>query len=251
MLAFFSLSALLASSLFSTARADPTPIAPGPGAIFNEGGQCTFSWTPDPSGVWKTMNVELMTGSNLAMVHLTTVASLDGTNPTLTTFSYACPSVTPNSAIYFYQFTSPASTNRTWTTRFTIADATGGTTPPTNPTQPGGAAIPWGTGALANPADATPAPPNGGGAAAPAGPASSSASLPSTSVAPTTTPAYTPPAPVTTAAAATTTPNTAAAAAATETAAGAQNGAVGAGVGIVKVLGATVVCAAALVVGLL
>lgn len=69
------------------------------------------------------------------------------------------PQVIPNSQIYFYQFTSPAANTTLWTTRFTLADASGASTPPTEATQPGtGEAIPWGTGALANPADAKPAP---------------------------------------------------------------------------------------------
>lgn len=160
----FALSALLASSLIPLISADPVPTAPGPGDVFKEGGDCTFTWTPDTTGVWKVMNVELMTGSNLGMIHLDTVATLDGTSTTDTTFTYTCPAVIPNSAIYFYQFSSPASPNRTWTTRFTIADPTGATTPPTEATQPGtNAPIPWGTGALQDPSKARPAPVGGGG----------------------------------------------------------------------------------------
>ena len=48
-----------------------TPTAPGPNDVFNEGANCTFSWTPDPSGVWKQTDVELMTGDNFNMVFLT------------------------------------------------------------------------------------------------------------------------------------------------------------------------------------
>ncbi|KAI0641984.1 hypothetical protein C8Q79DRAFT_868393, partial [Trametes meyenii] len=126
-----------------------TPTAPGPNDVFKQGGTCTFSWTPDPSGVWKQTDVELMTGDNFNMVFITTVASFDGTDASKGTFSYPCPEVTPNSAIYFYQFTSPAApTDRFWTTRFTIADAQGNTVPPTNDTQPGGQKISWGTGKL-------------------------------------------------------------------------------------------------------
>lgn len=90
-----------------------------------------MQWTPDPTGVWKVMNVELMTGSNEQMVHLRTVATIDGTSTTNSTYSYPCLAVDPYSEIYFYQFTSPASTAILWTTRFTLADATGKSVPPT------------------------------------------------------------------------------------------------------------------------
>lgn len=151
-----TLGALLAC--LSLVRADPTPTTPGPNDVFNAGGQCTIAWTPDTTGIWTVMNIELMTGSNSQMVFLTTVATVDGTSTTNATFSYPCPAVTPNSAIYFYQFTSPASNDTLWTTRFALADASGASTAPTNPTQPDGEAIPWGTGALVNPASATPPP---------------------------------------------------------------------------------------------
>lgn len=77
-------------------------------------------------------------------------------------FSYTCPSVTPNSAIYFYQFTAPGAVNTTWTTRFTITTAADAVTPPANPTQPGtDAPIPWGVGALTDPSTAVAAPVKG------------------------------------------------------------------------------------------
>ncbi len=47
------------------------PSAPGPGDVFREGGKCTLSWTPDPAGLWKETNVELMSGDNWNMVHIT------------------------------------------------------------------------------------------------------------------------------------------------------------------------------------
>ncbi|KAH9851842.1 hypothetical protein C2E23DRAFT_732131 [Lenzites betulinus] len=158
------------------------PTAPGPNDVFNEGANCTFSWTPDPSGVWTQTDVELMTGDNFNMVYITTVASFDGTDASISTFSYPCPEVTPNSAIYFYQFTTPKDpAAREWTTRFAIADAQGNTTPPPNATQPGAdpstTPIPWGTGALKDPSQAAPEPayllPAG---AAPSGNATASAS---------------------------------------------------------------------------
>jgi hypothetical protein len=76
------------------------------------------------------MNIELMTGSNQQMVHLRTVGTVDGTSTTNNTYSYPCLAVDPNSQIYFYQFTSPFSPTPLWTTRFTIADASGNTVPP-------------------------------------------------------------------------------------------------------------------------
>ncbi|OBZ74099.1 hypothetical protein A0H81_06247 [Grifola frondosa] len=158
MLVRFSLIGLIAGVALAADSTGPTPTAPGPGDKFDEGTQCSTQWTADPSGQWTTMNIELMTGDNLNMVHITTVATVDGTDASNTSFSYPCPEVTPNSAIYFYQFTSPASTDRFWTTRFAIADASGNTTPPTNATQPGGQNIPWGTGALKDPSLAVPPP---------------------------------------------------------------------------------------------
>ncbi|KAI8996501.1 hypothetical protein BD414DRAFT_478234 [Trametes punicea] len=156
MFAFAGLVALLTGA--AIVRADPVPTAPGPGDVFKEGGQCTFTWDVDTTGQWKTMNVELMSGDNWNMIHITTVATLDGTDASNTTYSYTCPQVIPNSAIYFYQFTSPNAANRTWTTRFAIADANGNTTPAPNATQPDGQSIPWGLGKLVDPSTAVAAP---------------------------------------------------------------------------------------------
>ena len=74
MFAYASLAALIASAAF--VHAEVVPTAPGPGDIFKEGGQCTFTWDVDASGVWKTMNVQLMTGSNTGMVHITSTPFL-------------------------------------------------------------------------------------------------------------------------------------------------------------------------------
>ncbi|KXN86206.1 hypothetical protein AN958_10394 [Leucoagaricus sp. SymC.cos] len=154
----FTLIAALASAF--VVRADVVPSEPSPGSVYNEGATCPIVWDADPDSptIWKNMNIELMSGDNLNMVHITTVATnQDGT--VNGRFGYPCPDVTVNSAIYFYQFTSPLTANKTWTTRFTIASATGETTPPANPTQPGtGEKIPWGVGALADPSKAVPAP---------------------------------------------------------------------------------------------
>ncbi|KAI0262304.1 hypothetical protein BC834DRAFT_958804 [Gloeopeniophorella convolvens] len=185
---------LLLSAAY-VALADPTPSEPSPGEVFNSGGTCHIAWTPDPTGTWKTMNIELMTGDNFQMVHLTTVATVDGTvEPG--TFDYPCPDVTLHAAAYFYQFTSAVSTNKSWTGRFAIADANGGTVPLPNATQPGGQPIPWGTGQLTDPSKANPPPSylTGGSASAPGSSASSlsappTSAPPSSSAAPPTTPA--------------------------------------------------------------
>lgn len=56
--------------------ADPTPSTPSPGQVFQEGGNCDIAWTPDASGLWKTMNIQLMTGDNLQMVPLTSSSAV-------------------------------------------------------------------------------------------------------------------------------------------------------------------------------
>jgi len=138
------------------ARADVVPTEPAPGDVFNAGAQCTINWNLDTTGQWKSLGIELMTGDNLGMVHLTTVATVDGT--TTSSFSWTCPEVTINGPIYFYQFSSP-NQNRTWTGRFTIASASGATVPAPNAKQPDGEDIPWGAGSLSDPSSATPPPP--------------------------------------------------------------------------------------------
>jgi len=66
--------------------------------------------------------------------------------------------VSPNSAIYFYQFTSSSSTEKLWTTRFTITDEEANSTPPTETTQPNGDKIPWGTGKIIEESGSVPGP---------------------------------------------------------------------------------------------
>lgn len=101
------------------------------------------------------MTIDLMSGSNLAMNVVTNVASgIDGTSGS-GLYSFPCPAVTPYSAIYFYQF-SLGGLNPTWTTRFTIADASGKSVAPQYATQPSGQAIPWGTGRLTSAAVSNP-----------------------------------------------------------------------------------------------
>ena len=58
-------------SLALAALADPVPSTPNPGAVYNEGSNCDIGWTPDSTGQWKTMNIQLMTGDNFQMVPLT------------------------------------------------------------------------------------------------------------------------------------------------------------------------------------
>jgi len=126
--------------------ADPDPTVPGPGDVYSEGSDCKIGWSPDTTGTWTEMSIQLMTGNNWEMVHLADITTIDATKET--TYTYPCPQVTPNSAIYFYQFKGPASGDTYWTTRFAIADSSGATTPPTESTQPNGDKVLWGTGSI-------------------------------------------------------------------------------------------------------
>ncbi|KNZ46184.1 hypothetical protein VP01_748g5 [Puccinia sorghi] len=149
------ISGLTLSLLFvaGARAAGVVPTAPGPGESFKEGGECSISWNLDTTGKWTNFSIDLMSGSNTAMNTITNVVTgRDGTKGE-TTLKWKCPSVTPHSAIYFYQFTQPGA-DTTWTTRFTIASPTGEVTAPANSvyvpsSQPDGAKIPWGTGQLA------------------------------------------------------------------------------------------------------
>lgn len=62
-------------SLALAVLADPAPTIPDPGHIYNEGSTCQVGWTPDTTGLWKTMNIQLMTGNNIQMVPLTSSSS--------------------------------------------------------------------------------------------------------------------------------------------------------------------------------
>jgi hypothetical protein len=66
----FAFAALAASALVAV-HADPNPSEPGPGDVFNQGANCPIAWDADTSGAWKEMYIELMTGDNFNMVHLT------------------------------------------------------------------------------------------------------------------------------------------------------------------------------------
>ncbi|GAA5891943.1 hypothetical protein JCM8208_002946 [Rhodotorula glutinis] len=161
------------------ARADVVPTAPGPGEVFRVGEKCDVEWNLDTTGNWTDFSITLMTGSNFAMVPVQTVATgLDGTSGAQT-IDYTCPNVSPNSAIYFYQF-SQEGADTAWTTRFTIAAADGSTTKPTEST----AGIAWGTGSLVSAGGSASSAAASGSAAASsaAGRASSAASSASSAV---------------------------------------------------------------------
>ena len=69
----FAFVALLAFAAPFFVRAIVSPLEPAPGDIEYQGSQCVVSWTGDPNSttLWKGMAIELMTGNNLQMVHLT------------------------------------------------------------------------------------------------------------------------------------------------------------------------------------
>lgn len=60
------------------ARADVTPSEPGPGSVYNAGSTCTVSWEGDKDSTtaWKDMSIQLMTGNNFEMVHLSSELTL-------------------------------------------------------------------------------------------------------------------------------------------------------------------------------
>ncbi|KAI0832405.1 hypothetical protein BC628DRAFT_1414708 [Trametes gibbosa] len=103
------------------AAAALTPTAPGPGDIFAAGSDCTIKWTADKTGQWTNTTIYLMSGSNNNMTRVTKVASgIDGTDPSLSPYTWTCPEVEPYSAIYFYEFTNGDDIeDSSWTTRFT------------------------------------------------------------------------------------------------------------------------------------
>ncbi|POV95719.1 hypothetical protein PSTT_16093 [Puccinia striiformis] len=116
-----SIIAVTFMALLGAAYGVVTPTGPGPNEIFREGKPCLISWTHDTTGTWTSFSVDLMSGSNLDMKVVTNAfKGMDGTKGN-TTFSWPCPAVTPNSAIYFYQFNDAAGRQPSWTTRFTIA----------------------------------------------------------------------------------------------------------------------------------
>jgi len=190
----FAITALLAVSALPKALADAIPSVPGPGVVYKVGGKCHIEWDGDKDSTtaWKNMAIELMTGDNFSMVHLTTVATgLDGT--VAGKFDHTCPDVNPYSAIYFYQFSAAGTSNKQWTTRFAIAPASGVTVPPAQTNQPNtNAPIPWGTGALVDAASALPPPDFNNNTPMSVPPINNASSSSSTSVAPSITPTPTP-----------------------------------------------------------
>lgn len=51
--------------------ADPGPLEPSPGSVYNAGSGCLIKWNADTTGVWKQMNIELKTGSDDSQVDVT------------------------------------------------------------------------------------------------------------------------------------------------------------------------------------
>lgn len=150
---------LLLSTLALSAlvNADVEPTEPGPNTVFKQGQTCRTVWNGDADGKWGNMAIELMTGSDLQMVHLTTVAeNLDGNKDGQ--FEFECPEVDPYSAIYFFQYSAPEADGKQWATRFTITDKDSKSVPPPEDTQPNGKKIGWGIGKLVDASSAKPPP---------------------------------------------------------------------------------------------
>ena len=87
-----ALTVLLFTAL--AARADVVPTVPGPGVVYKTGGVCHIEWDGDKDSntIWKDTAIELMSGSNLNMVFLTSMFSafpLQGSY-THSTFSSCC-----------------------------------------------------------------------------------------------------------------------------------------------------------------
>ncbi|KAJ9476469.1 hypothetical protein PHBOTO_000136 [Pseudozyma hubeiensis] len=152
MLALTSVSSVAAvprhskrQSTSSTASTAPSPLTP---STTDEGSPLLIQWDTTTSQSWKSMEIKFMTGSNQNMTELYTVATgVDGTSMGAGKLLWTAPNVSPNSAIYFFQFTHDGQ-DPTWTTRFAIADSTGSVTSPPYAKQPEGPAIPWGLGRI-------------------------------------------------------------------------------------------------------
>jgi len=73
MFAVHALTALLALAVPLLVQADVNPSEPGPGDSFNAGSTCRIVWLADKDSttVWKDMSIQLMSGSNLGMEHIT------------------------------------------------------------------------------------------------------------------------------------------------------------------------------------
>jgi len=70
-ISIFTLVTILLSVFFSRAQVNPSE--PSPGSVYPEGGSCPIVWGGDPKSVdtWKNMDIELMTGDNFDMIHVT------------------------------------------------------------------------------------------------------------------------------------------------------------------------------------
>ena len=163
-----------ASGATPSSSAGFVPSEPSGNTVVNVGANLNIQWDADPEGIWNNVTIQLMTGSNMAMVPLTTVATgIDGTDDTVTSYSWQVPEVNPYSKIYFLQF-NQAGQSAVWTTRFTIAAGDGSTTTPPNTEQDAdGNTIGWGIGKLGAGGNSTT--PSGAGAAAGGGAAAPAA----------------------------------------------------------------------------
>ncbi|KZV75194.1 hypothetical protein PENSPDRAFT_624991 [Peniophora sp. CONT] len=130
------------------------PTGPGPKDVFTAGQNCTIQWTTAAGPAWDGFDIDLMSGSNTNMTLVTNVTQgVDATNASASPFNWTCPEVEPYGKIYFYQFTSKSnSSDKQWTTRFTIQSPDGQSEPPAHVSQGYGqyGTVPWGQGHLAN-----------------------------------------------------------------------------------------------------
>lgn len=80
------------------------PSEPSPESSFNIGTDITATWNNTDVGTdqWTNMTIELMTGSNYNMIHLSYVATKINAM-TSTSYSFKAPDVHPTSKIYFLQ----------------------------------------------------------------------------------------------------------------------------------------------------
>ncbi|KAG2218481.1 hypothetical protein INT45_011662 [Circinella minor] len=192
---FITTSAVV-MAFVSGIAATMAPNYPQPGTVWTAGKEYQITWADDGEGAklpegWTNFNIEFMTGDNLNMIPLTSVATgVDASKGS--TYTWTAPQVEPYSAVYFLQFTNDKG-EKAWTTRFAIV-AQDGQTPAPEPekTQPnGGENIPWGVGKLADgaaPAASSPAvsppaadPSSSPAVSSPATPESSSAVAPAAS----------------------------------------------------------------------
>ncbi|VDB85399.1 unnamed protein product [Peniophora sp. CBMAI 1063] len=130
------------------------PTGPNSRDVFTAGQNCTIQWTTTAGPAWDSFDIDLMSGSNTNMTLVTNVTrGVNATNGSASPFNWNCPEVEPYAKIYFYQFTSSSnSSEKEWTTRFTIQSLDGQSEPPAHVSQGYGqyGTVPWGDGHLAN-----------------------------------------------------------------------------------------------------